>query len=84
MDATPFAWFGNNEIFALHGAIDDATGKIVGLYLTKNECLQGYFEVTRQILLNHGVPASIYADRHSIFRSPKADKLSIEEQLAEK
>jgi transposase len=84
MDATPFAWFGNNEIFALHGAIDDATGKIVGLYLTKNECLQGYFEVTRQILLNHGVPASIYADRHSIFRSPKADKLSIEEQLAGK
>jgi transposase len=84
MDATPFAWFGNNEKFSLHGAIDDATGKIVGLYLTKNECLQGYFEVTRQILLNYGVPASIYADRHSIFRSPKADKLSIEEQLAGK
>ena len=81
MDATPFDWFGNNENFALHGAIDDATGKIVGLYLTKNECLQGYFEVSRQILLNHGVPASIYADRHSIFRSPKADKISLEEQL---
>jgi transposase len=84
MDATPFAWFGNDENYSLHGAIDDATGKIVGLYLTKNECLQGYFEVTRQILLNHGIPASIYADRHSIFRSPKADKLSIEEQLAGK
>lgn len=84
MDATPFAWFGNNESFALHGAIDDATGKIVGLYITKNECLQGYFEITRQILLEHGIPASIYADRHSIFRSPKADKISIEEQLSGK
>jgi len=84
MDATPFPWFGDDEYYSLHGAIDDATGKIVGLYLTKNECLHGYFEVTRQILLNHGVPASIYADRHSIFRSPKADKLSIDEQLAGK
>jgi len=81
MDATPFEWFGGNEKFSLHGAIDDATGKIVGLYLCKNECLHGYFEVTRQILKNHGIPLSIYADRHSIFRSPKADKLSIEEQL---
>jgi transposase len=41
MDATPFEWFGTSEKFALHGAIDDATGKIVGLYLTKNECLMG-------------------------------------------
>jgi len=84
IDATPFEWFNTNEKFALHGAIDDATGKIVGLYITKNECLQGYFEVTRQILLNNGIPVSIYADRHSIFRSPKADKLSIEDQLAGK
>jgi hypothetical protein len=45
--------------------------------------LQCYFEATRQILLNHGIPG-IYADRHSIFRSPKADKISIEEQLAGK
>ncbi|SCX92824.1 hypothetical protein [Alkaliphilus peptidifermentans] len=26
MDATPFEWFGGNEQFALHGAIDVATG----------------------------------------------------------
>lgn len=81
MDATPFEWFGTDEKFTLHGAIDDATGKIVGLYLTKNECLEGYLETTRQILLNHGIPASIYADRHSIFISPNASKLSIEDQL---
>jgi transposase len=84
MDATPFEWFGSSEKFALHGAIDDATGKIVGLYLTKNECLHGYWQVMRQTLLNHGVPISLYTDRHAIFLSTNASKLSVEDQLAGK
>ncbi len=81
MDSTPFEWFGTTDKFALHGAIDDATGSIVGLYLTKNECLHGYWEVTRQILLNHGIPVSFYTDRHAIFLSTNSSKLSIEDQL---
>lgn len=84
MDATPFEWFGTDVKYTLHGAIDDATGKIVGLFLTKNECLLGYFTVTRQMLLGFGIPVSLYTDRHSIFVSPKADKISIEEQLSGK
>lgn len=84
MDATLFEWFATSEKFALHGAIDDATGKIVGLYLTKNECLLGYWEVTRQIVLNHGVPVSLYTDRHAIFLSTASAKLSVEDQLAGK
>ncbi|MFZ5689294.1 MAG: hypothetical protein ACOY9Y_14220, partial [Bacillota bacterium] len=67
MDASPFQWLGDHHLYALHGVIDDATGKILGLYMTKNECLQGYFETTRQILLSHGIPVSIYSDRHAIF-----------------
>jgi transposase len=82
MDATPFEWFGTNEKFALHGAIDDATGNIVGLYMTKNECLHGYWETTRQMVLNHGIPVSLYTDRHAIFLSSNASKLSIEDQFA--
>jgi transposase len=81
MDATPHNWFGGSKKYALHGGIDDATGEVVGLYMTKNECLQGYFETTRQIILNEGIPISIYSDRHAIFLSTKADKLTIEEQL---
>lgn len=81
MDATPYKWFGDGKMYALHGAIDDATGEIVGLYMTKNECLQGYFETTRQIILNYGIPVSIYCDRHAIFLSTKASKLTIEDQL---
>jgi len=81
MDATPYNWFGDGKMYSLHGAIDDATGEIVGLYMTKNECLQGYFETTRQMLLNHGIPISIYCDRHAIFLSPKASRLTIEDEL---
>jgi len=81
MDATPYNWFGDGKMYSLHGAIDDATGEVLGLYMTKNECLQGYFETTRQILLNHGIPISIYCDRHAIFLSTKASKLTIEDEL---
>ena len=84
MDATPFEWFNSSEKFSLHGAIDDATGNIVGLYMTKNECLHGYWEVMRQCLLNYGIPVSLYTDRHAIFLSTLAGKLSIEDQLAGK
>lgn len=81
MDASQHRWFGGNALYSLHGGIDDATSKIVGLYMTKNECLQGHLEVVRQTVGNNGVPISIYADRHTIFRSPNADKLTIEQQL---
>ena len=84
IDATPHDWFGTGKKFDLHGGIDDATGKIVGLYMTKNECRQGYFETVRYMINNYGLPVSLYTDRHTIFRSPKADKLTIEEQLAGK
>ena len=84
MDATPFEWFDSSDKFSLHGAIDDATGKIVGLYMTKNECLHGYWEVMRQCLLSYGIPVSLYTDRHAIFLSTLAGKLSIDDQLAGK
>ncbi len=81
-DATPYDFFGMGEMECLHGIIDDATGKILGLHMTKHECLEGYFAVFEQMIENHGIPASIYADRHTIFSSPKSDKLTVEEELA--
>ena len=74
-------WFGGKTKFTLRGGINGATGKITGAYMTKNECLQGYFEIMRQIITQNGVPIAVYADRHAIFQSPKADKLTVEEQL---
>jgi len=81
IDATPHEWFDDGQKYSLHGAIDDATGKITGLYMCKNECLHGYFEVMRTVIGNNGIPISIYADRHTIFLSPKDGKLSVDEQL---
>ena len=70
IDGTPYAWFyknGDNKRYCLTGAIDDATGKITGLYFTENECLYGYLEVMRQTCSNYGVPREIYSDRAAIF-----------------
>jgi len=73
-DASPYDWLGLETDLSLHGIIDDATSQILGLYLCKNECLLGYHEVTRRMIGTFGVPDSIYADRHTIFRSPNEDK----------
>jgi len=81
VDASPFEWLGGNQKYSLHGAIDDATGEIVGLYMANNECLFGYFEIMRQCIEDFGVPQSLYSDMHAIFRSPKTDKLSVEELI---
>ena len=82
-DGTPFDWFGNGEKYSLHGFIDDATGKITGLYMCKNECLLGYLEVLRQTLENYGIPISLYPDKYSVFFPPKKvnDHITLEEQL---
>lgn len=82
-DGTPFDWFENGEKYSLHGFIDDATGKITGLYMCKNECLLGYLEVLRQTLENYGIPISLYPDKYSVFFPPKKvnDHVTIEEQL---
>ena len=69
MDASPYEWIPGIKC-SLHGAIDDARGNITGLYFCENECLNGYFEVKRQIILKYGLPVSVYVDRHIIFKAP--------------
>lgn len=84
IDATPYEWFGGHTKYALHGAIDDATGKVTGLFMTQNECLYGYLETMRQCCLDFGVPQTIYSDNHTIFRSPKTGKLTVDDLIAGK
>ena len=82
IDATPFEWFRKDrKRYALHGAIDDATGQILALYLTRNECLKGYFSMMERLIRNYGVPVSIYADRHTIFQSPQREKADISSDM---
>jgi transposase len=82
MDGTPFQFFkGDNELYSLHGFIDDATGIVTGLYMCKNECLQGYLEVLRQTLRKYGAPQSIYTDGTNIMFNNLKKEVSIEDQL---
>lgn len=85
IDGTPYAWFyksSDNKRYCLSGGIDDATGKITGLYFTENECLYGYLEVLRQTCLAYGVPREVYSDRAAIFcYTPKGKSLANWEKL---
>jgi len=80
LDASPYEWLGGDKL-NLHGAIDDAEGTILGLYMEKEECLKGYFEVARQMIKGPGIPVSTYNDRHTILVSPKKAKVTIEDEL---
>lgn len=80
-DGTPFDWFNIGRKYSLHGYIDDATGKILGLYMCENECLMGYLEITRQMLKNYGSPVAIYSDKYSVFFPTASQKITTEEQL---
>lgn len=80
-DGTPYDWFNIGKKYSLHGYIDDATGKILGLYMCENECLMGYLEITRQMLKNYGSPVAIYSDKYSVFFPTSSQKVTIEEQL---
>lgn len=82
VDATPYAWFkGDGKKYSIHGAIDDATGQITALYMCKNECLHGYFEMLRRTIHNYGIPLSLYADRHTIFQSPNKARAIIDPSI---
>jgi len=64
----------------LHGAIDDATGIVVGAVFRPTETREGYFAVMRQAIEQYGLPLGLYSDRHTIFRSPK-ETWTLEQEL---
>ena len=82
IDATPYAWLEERApAFALHAAIDDATGTVVAAVFRPTECREGYSRVMQQGIRKYGVPLSLYSDRHMIFRLPN-EKLTVEQELA--
>ena len=81
IDGSPFDWLeGRGPKADLMGAIDDATGKVLFLLFRPSEDQVGYLLLLRSIALSHGLPMSLYHDRHTILRSPK--RPTLEEQLA--
>src|SRR5262247_3023219 len=80
VDGSPHDWLeGRGPSLCLIGAIDDATGKVVGAMFVEAESSWGYFRLFSEIFNKHGLPQSVYADRHSIFWTDREP--TIEEQL---
>lgn len=82
IDASRHDWFMNGHKVTLHGAIDDATHKIVALYFCANECLLGYYQLLCQIFMRTGgrLPRAVYSDRSACFFVNRG--ATLEEQLA--
>lgn len=78
MDASPYEWFGNKKA-TLHIAVDDATGKLTGAYFDKQETLNGYYNVYRQILIKYGIPYKFFTDRRTVFTYKKKNSSDIGE-----
>src|ERR1700730_13129637 len=66
----------------LIGAIDDATGKVMGALFEEAESSWAYFRLFLEIFKQHGLPQSIYSDCHSVFWTDREP--TIEEQLIDK
>ena len=83
VDGSPHDWLqGRGPRFCLIGAIDDATGKVLGAFFTQAESSWGYLRLFAEIFKRHGLPQSIYSDRHSVFWTDREP--TVEEQLINK
>ena len=74
-DGTSFDWFENGKRYCMHALLDDATDKPTAMYMVKNECGFGYYEIVRQTFLKFGVPAAFYLDGLRLFFSDKKSDL---------
>ena len=84
LDGSPYAWLGpEHPAFTVLAAIDDATGEAFALFRQEEDTV-GYMLLLRDIIRQRGLPQSLYTDRHTIFRAPSKDTLSIDDQLAGK
>ena len=85
IDGSPHDWLqGRGPKLSLVAAIDDATGEVPHALFRPEEDTQGYFELMEHIVATHGIPLSVYRDRHGIFETPPRHQESVEEQLAGK
>ena len=81
IDASPHDWLqGRGPWLTLVGGKDDATG-YVWAHFEEAETTWGYLDLLREVISTHGVPLSLYADRHSIFHTTREPTLI--EQLKE-
>ena len=78
MDACIHLWFGNVKT-ALHAAIDDSTGNLLALYFDNQETLNGYYNITKQILIQYGIPYKFKTDKRTVFEYKRKGSSLLEE-----
>jgi hypothetical protein len=68
VDGSRHDWLeGRGPWLTLVGAIDDATGIVVGAVFREAEDAVGYFTVLRDMTRQYGLPAAIYRDGSAVF-----------------
>jgi transposase len=73
IDGSPHAWFEERgSVCTLLVAIDDATGKLVGLLFVEHESFHSYAALVKAYFERYGKPLAFYSDKHSIFRVNQA------------
>jgi transposase len=83
IDGSIHDWLeGRGPWMTLLGAIDDATGEVLGAQFGDKEDTEGYFHLLNGIVAQHGVPLAIYHDGHGVFEVPEQQPMTLEEQLA--
>lgn len=82
VDASEHLWFGEHlPRWNLLGALDDATGEILGLHFRPDEDLHGYTGLLHRLITTHGLPCTLYGDRLGVFVR-NDDHWTLEEELA--
>jgi transposase len=84
-DASRHDWLqGRGPVLTLIGFQDDATGQILAAHFQlEAENTLGYLRALHALITAHGVPLSLYRDRHSIFQRNDSH-WTLAEQLAGK
>jgi len=73
IDGSPHAWFEERgSACTLLVAIDDATGKLVGLQFVEHESFHSYACLVKAYFERYGKPVAFYSDKHGIFRVNQA------------
>ena len=68
VDGSPHDWLeGRGPRLCLVGAIDDASSTVPRAFFEVAESSWAYLHLFSEIFKTHGLPQSVYADRHSIF-----------------
>lgn len=81
VDASKHQWFyGDDNYYYLHGAIDDSTGTVTSGFFATQETIFGYQMIMKQTLMNYGIPECLYTDYRTVFKSNKKE-LTLQEEF---